>query len=882
MKKYNFKITVIILFFSLLIFLSCSNEQKNVEAVKYEFDFQNPELSRDARINDLIGRMTMEERISQLTNVSPAIERLGIPGYDWWNEALHGVARAGNATVFPQAIGLAATWNTDLIHEVADVISTEARAKHHEALRNNEHGRYKGLTFWSPNINIFRDPRWGRGQETYGEDPCLTSRIGVAFVKGLQGDDPKYMKAAACAKHYAVHNGPEHLRHEFDITVSDRDLWETYLPAFEALVKEADVEAVMCAYNRYDSEACCGSSRLLKDILRNQWGFDGHIVSDCGAIEDIFMNHKIVKTAPEAAAIAIKSGTDVRCGWGNSALYDAVKEGLVTEADIDKSLRRLLNTRFKLGMFDPPETVPCAQIPFEKNNAPEHGQLALETARQSIILLKNENSLLPLSKDLKKVAVIGPNADDYDVLLGNYNGIPVEYSTVLTGLRKVLPETVQVSYALGANYLGEKYNIKAIPPEAFTNNGETGIKVSYFNNNMLDGEPFKVDVDNNINHEWSYGAPLEGMNRDGFSIRWEGNLKPDQTGKYYLGITGDDGFRLYLEDKLVIDSWKGWGKQTSVAEVDLEKGKSYPFKLEYNEGQNNAQIMFGWHEPNYNLHDEAIEVSSDADAIIFVGGITPKLEGEEMGEHVKFEGFYRGDRTKISLPAAQTDLLKDLAELDKPLVFVNMSGGAVSMNWENENIPAILQAWYPGQAGGEAVANIIFGDYNPAGRLPVTVYKSVDQLPDYEDYDMAGHTYRYFNGEPLYPFGYGLSFSDFEYSSLSVTPGFIEKDRNMSVSVDVENISKVDGDEVVQVYITDNKASFPVPLKSLKAFKRVHIKAGQRETITFGLKPDDFGLFDDDMQRIVEPGDFTVMVGGSSSEGIKTTITAVEKIVVRE
>ncbi|MFC1841173.1 glycoside hydrolase family 3 protein, partial [Thermodesulfobacteriota bacterium] len=425
MKALSLKISLIVLFLSVLTVFSCINERRNIVEPKYEFEFRNPELSTEIRINDLIGRMTLEEKISQLTNNSSAIERLGIPEYDWWNECLHGVARAGHATVFPQAIGLAATWNTDLIYETADVISTEARAKHHEAVKNGDRGRYKGLTFWTPNINIFRDPRWGRGQETYGEDPFLTSRIGVAFVKGLQGNNPKYLKAAACAKHYAVHSGPEHLRHEFDITVSERDLWETYLPAFEALVKEADVETVMCAYNRYDGEACCGSNRLLNDILRNQWGFDGHIVSDCWAVVDIYRNHKIVETAPEAAAIALKSGTDVNCGSTYPSLKEAVKMELVTEEDIDKALINLLNTRFKLGMFDPPEMVPYAQIPYEKNNAPEHGKLALETARQSIVLLKNEGAVLPLSKNLKKVAVIGPNADSYDVLLGNYNGTPV-------------------------------------------------------------------------------------------------------------------------------------------------------------------------------------------------------------------------------------------------------------------------------------------------------------------------------------------------------------------------------------------------------------------------------------------------------------------------
>jgi beta-glucosidase len=881
METYNFKIHAIIPFLFVLTMFSCTDRRISVKP-EYESGFHNPELSTEIRIKDLISRMALEEKISQLTNYSPAIERLGVPEYNWWNECLHGVARAGYATVFPQAIGLAATWNSDLIYEVADVISTEARAKHHEAIRNGDRGQYKGLTFWSPNINIFRDPRWGRGQETYGEDPYLTSRIGVAFVRGLQGDDPKYMKAAACAKHFAVHSGPEHLRHEFDITVSERDLWETYLPAFEALVKEADVEAVMCAYNRYDGEACCGSNKLLNDILRNRWRFKGHVVSDCGAVRDIYANHKIVETAPEAAAIAIKSGTDVNCGWTYPSLKDAFKMGLVTEEDIDKALSHLLNTRFKLGMFDPPEMVPYAQIPFEKNNAPEHGELALETARQSIVLLKNEDSILPLSKNLKKVAVIGPNADSYDVLLGNYYGTPVKYSTVLTGIREALSDSTEVAYALGVNYLGEKYKLKAIPSEAFYYNGENGIKVSYYTNIGLEGEPFKVVMDEKIDREWSYGPPLEGMPQDNFSICWEGQIKPDKTGIYYLGITGDEGFRLYFEGQLALDSWQGWGIKTAAFETDLEEGKSYSFKLEYYEGRNNAQIMFGWHQPGYDLHDEAIEMASDSDAIIFVGGITPRLEGEEMGEHVKFEGFFRGDRTKIDLPVAQTSLLKDLAELDKPLIFVNMSGGAVSMNWEKEHIPAILQAWYPGQSGGEAIADIIFGDYNPAGRLPVTVYKSVDQLPDYENYDMAGRTYRYFDGEVLYPFGYGLSYSDFEYNNLKITPDQIIDGKDISVSIEVKNVSPNDGDEVVQVYITDNEASFPIPLRSLKAFKRIHLKAGQNERVTFNLKSDDFGLYDNDMQRLVEPGDFTVMVGGSSSDGLKSTITAKGKIIIKE
>ncbi|MEJ2055230.1 MAG: glycoside hydrolase family 3 N-terminal domain-containing protein, partial [Calditrichaceae bacterium] len=597
----------------------------------YKYDFQNPDLPTDARIKDILNRLTPEEKISQLTNDSRAIDRLGIPEYEWWNECLHGVARAGKATVFPQAIGMAATWNTDLIFKTADIISTEARAKHQEALRNGDRGRYKGLTFWSPNINIFRDPRWGRGQETYGEDPYLTSRIGVAFVEGIQGANPEYLKAAACAKHYAVHSGPEHLRHEFDVTVSERDLWETYFPAFRALVEEAHVEAVMCAYNSYDGEACCGSDFLLKDILRNQWDFNGHIVSDCGAVKDIYASHHIVDSEAEAAALALKSGTDVNCGWTYPHLQDALKKGLVTEADLDRALSRLLKTRFKLGMFDPPDMVPYAQIPYEVNNAPEHAAAAREVARQSMVLLKNENNILPLSNILKRIAVIGPNADSYDVLLGNYHGTPVTYSTALKGIRDAVSDTTEVLYALGVNYLGEKYKLKPIPADAFYYNGKEGLKVTYYDNNELQGEPFKTGRDNEINYEWSYGPPLKGMPVDNFSISWEGNIKADKSGRYYLGVTADEGLRLYFEGKLVLDSWEGKGTRTKVFEADLQKDILYTFKLEYYDRRNNAQVMFGWHKPGYVLQDEAINIARDADAVIFVGGISPQIEGEEMG-----------------------------------------------------------------------------------------------------------------------------------------------------------------------------------------------------------------------------------------------------------
>ncbi len=878
-KYYNICILLFLLITSTLYV--CTYNDATVKTSS-EYNFLNPEISMNVRVDDLLSLMTLDEKISQLSFHSPAIERLGVPEYNWWNECLHGVARAGYATVFPQAIGLAATWNPNLIFKMADVISTEARAKHHEALRKNDHGQYKGLTFWSPNINIFRDPRWGRGQETYGEDPYLTSRIGVAFVKGIQGANPKYLKAAACAKHFAVHSGPEHLRHEFNVTVSDRDLWETYFPAFEALVKEAGVEAVMCAYNRYDGEACCSSNFLLKDVLRNQWDFEGHIVSDCGAIHDIHAFHNIVKTEEEAAALALKSGTDVNCGRTYSHLKKAYKLGLVTEDDINLALIHLLNTRFKLGMFDPPEIVPYTQIPYKMNNAPEHSEVALEVARQSIVLLKNEYNTLPLLRNLKKIAVIEPNADSYYALLGNYHGTPVTYSTALTGIRNAIDKSTEVVYALGVNYLGEKYKLKSIPDDAFYYDGNQGLKVSYFKNMNLQGEPFKVTMDKQINYDWSYGPPISGMPDENFSICWEGSIKADKSGRHYLGVTANEGFRLYFEDELVLDIWEGRGTRTGVFEIDLEKGHFYSFKLEYYDRWNYAEIMFGWHKPGYVLRDEAMNIARNSDAIIFVGGISSRLEGEEMGEQALFDGFFRGDRTKIDLPAAQTSFLKDLVALNKPIILVIMSGSAVTINWENQNIPAIIQAWYPGQAGGDALAHIIFGDYNPAGRLPVTVYKSVEQLPDYANYDMAGRTYRYFKGDVLYPFGYGLSYSNFEYSDLQITPNQIKEGKDIYISIDIKNISQFAGDEVVQVYITDNEASVPVPVKSLKAFERIHLDAGQNKTIRFKLKPNDFGLYDDNMQRMIEAGDFTIMVGGSSADGLKSNIKAIDNISLHE
>jgi beta-glucosidase len=625
-----------------------------------QLPYKNPSLPVETRVKDLLSRLTIDEKISLMMNDSPAIERLGIPKYEWWNEALHGVARAGKATVFPQAIGLAATFDDKAVYETFGMVSDEARAKHHDAVKKGNFRRYTGLTFWTPNINIFRDPRWGRGMETYGEDPYLTSKMGVAVVRGLQGDPgAKYDKAHACAKHYAVHSGPEWNRHSYDAkNISGRDLWETYLPAFKALVTEAGVKEVMCAYNRLEGEPCCGSANLLTSILREKWGYKGIVVSDCGAISDFWMKgkHETQPDQASASANAVLSGTDVECGNNFKSLKKAFQDGKITEAPIDSSVYRLLKARFELGMFDPDSLVSWASIPMSVVGCEKHTAKALEMARKSMVLLKNSNHTLPLSKNLTKVAVVGPNANDSTMLWGNYNGFPARTITILEGIRKKLPESA-VLYEKGCDLVS------------------------------------KNDID-------------------------------------YNAIAGK---------------------------------------------------------------------VADADVIIFAGGISPRLEGEEM--RVDFPGFKGGDRTDIELPKVQRNLLKALKATGKPVVMVLCAGSAVALTWENENLDAILNAWYSGQEGGTAVADVLFGDYNPAGRLPVTFYTSVSQLPDFEDYDMAkGRTYRYLHDKPLYPFGFGLSYSDFTYGKLNCKPAVI-KGETLTLKVKVHNASQQDGDEVVQVYI---------------------------------------------------------------------------------
>jgi beta-glucosidase len=824
--------------------------------------YKNPKLPVEKRVDDLVSRMTLEEKLSQMMNAAPAIERLGIPEYEWWNEGLHGVARAGYATVFPQAIGLAATWDTKLMRQTADVISTEARAKHHEFLRHNQHGRYQGLTFWSPNINIFRDPRWGRGQETYGEDPYLTSRLGVEFVRGLQGDDPHYFKVIATPKHYAVHSGPEPERHSFDAKVHERDLRETYLPAFRATVVEAQANSIMCAYNRTNSEPCCANTNLMVDILRGEWGFNGFVVSDCGAITDIWKGHEFSRTEAEASAVAVKAGTDLTCGREYPALIQAVKDGIITEAQIDVSLKRLMTARFKLGMFDPPEMVRYAQIPISENDSPAHRELSLKVARESMVLLKNENRTLPLKKDLKTIAVIGPNADAPEVLVGNYSGRPSKSVTPLAGIRNAVSPNTKVIYALGSTLSGD--NVVPVPATALTVNGKgtvAGFKGEYFNNQQLQGEPATVRVDSQVNFDWGRYKPTPDLSENNFSARWTGKLTPPQSGTYHLGITADDGARLYLDGKLLIDAWTSNPTKTVTKEVSLEAGHAYDIRFEYFQYNREAIAKFVWSYPRFveQQIDEAVNAAKQADACVLVLGISAALEGEEMT--VRTEGFRGGDRTDISLPRGQEALLKAVSATGKPVIVVLLSGSALAVNWANDHVQAILEAWYPGEEGGTAIAQVLFGDYNPAGRLPVTFYKSVDQLPPFTDYNMQGRTYRYFKGEPLYPFGFGLSFTRFEYSNLNVSKK-VKAGEPLKVSVDVENVGEREGEEVVQLYLSDVVASVPVAIRSLVGFDRVSLKAREKRNISFTLTPRQMSLIDDAGKRVIEPGEFLVAVGG--------------------
>ncbi|HEX8285890.1 MAG TPA: glycoside hydrolase family 3 C-terminal domain-containing protein [Pyrinomonadaceae bacterium] len=845
-------------------------------------DYLDTRLPVERRVADLVSRMTLEEKVAQMMNKAPAIERLGVPAYDWWNEALHGVAYAGRATVFPQAIGLGASWDLALMRRVATAVSDEARAKHHEAVRLGNRGRFYGLTFWSPNINIFRDPRWGRGHETYGEDPFLTARLGVEFVRGMQGDDPKYLKTIATPKHYAVHSGPEPERHSFDAAASARDMRDTYLPAFRAAVVEAGAGSVMCAYNRVNGEPACASNFLLNEVLRGEWKFSGYVVSDCDAVADIYKQHKYAKTEEEGVALAVKKGTELTCGYEYRALPAAVKQGLISEAEIDTAVKRLFAARFRLGMFDPPELVKYASTPFAVNDSAAHRELARAAARESVALLKNEGDTLPLKKDLKTLAVIGPNADSLEVLLGNYHGIPSKWVTAVEGIRQKVSPGTTVLHAAGTTLTGEA--LVTVPASAFTTeDGAPGLSAEYFANEELKGEPAVRRTDAQLNFNWFTDPPAPGLPYDKFSARWTGRLTAPSSGTYQFGAKADDGVRVYLDDKLVVDTWANRDAPTSVP-VKMEGDKAYKLRVEFFDRYADATAKLVWGPPRLaeTMFEEAVAAARRADVVVMALGLAPSIEGEQM--KVELEGFRGGDRTSLELPKVQEDLLKAVHATGKPVVLVLFSGGGVAVNWADANVSAIVQAWYPGEEGGAALADVLFGDYNPAGRLPVTFYKSASQLPPFDDYGMEGKTYRYFRGDPLYPFGHGLSYTRFEYRGLRVKKS-VKAGESVEVSAEVRNAGRLAGDEVVQLYVTDAAATGPVPLRALKGFERVSLRPGESRRVTFKLAPRDLAFVDASGKSVLEPGEFRVSVGGKQpgfrgSADARTTAVVAGSFVV--
>ncbi len=822
------KLKIFYKLFIIMILTSCAN---TVPIHK------NDSFSFEERAKHIVSLMTLEEKVSQMGYESPAIERLEIPAHNWWNECLHGVARAGIATVFPQAIGMASMWDKQQMFNVASAISDEARAKHHDFASRGKRGIYQGLTFWTPNINIFRDPRWGRGMETYGEDPYLTGELGVQFIKGLQGDDPKYLKLVATAKHFVVHSGPEIDRHKFNAQPSVFDMINTYSPQFEKVVKEANVYSIMCAYNSYNGLPCCGNSEL-SNLLREKWGFKGYIVSDCWAIKDFYEKgaHEITETQQEASAMAVKAGTDLNCGDSYPSLVEAVKNGHITEKELEVSVERLMIARLKLGLFAPEGAVKYETIPYDIVDSEKHRLLALETARKSMVLLKNENNFLPLSKDIKKIAVIGPNANDLEVLLANYNGYPSNPITPLAGIKNKLPNA-EIKYAVGSPLAKGLPIFEIIPSTVLFTTKDlktNGLNAEYFNNGDLSGKPAHSRIDEKVDFVWRTTPPFSDINYDNFSVRWTGFLSVDSTGEYAIGGEAFSGMKLYINNKLLVQREDVHHPRKEYEYITLEAGKSYEIKLEYKQhNSEHAMMQLLWQAPKENLEKEAIEIAKNADVVILCMGLSPLLEGEEM--KVKVDGFAHGDRLDVKLPEVQTNLMKKLKELGKPMVLVLLNGSAVAINWEEENIPAIVEAWYPGQAGGTAIADVLFGDYNPAGRLPLTFYKSIDDIPAFEDYNMTGKTYRYFKGTPLYDFGYGLSYSTFVYDNLIVADTNTTS-KDLLVKVTVTNSGKFNGDEVVQLYVNRADDGFN-PEKTLVGFERVHLKIGESKIVQFKITP---------------------------------------------
>lgn len=839
-----------------------------LQVTAQQLPFQNPELSMEARAKDLISRLTLEEKALLMQDQSPAIPRLGIKKFNWWSEALHGLANNDSVTVFPEPIGMAASFNDSLVYQIFSAVSDETRAKYNKAMKaGQENRRFLSLSVWTPNINIFRDPRWGRGQETYGEDPYLTSRLGVQVVRGLQGPpEAKYRKLLACAKHYAVHSGPEWSRHTLNLnSVSPRDLWETYLPAFKALVQEADVRQVMCAYQRLDDEPCCGNNRLLQTILRDEWGFKHVVVSDCGAITDFYTSHKVSSGPVHASAKGVLAGTDVECVWmgyAYSHLSEAVSRGLLKEADIDSRLLRVLKGRFDLGEMDPDALVPWTSIPPSIINNELHRTLALEMARESMTLLQNKNIILPLKKSVKKIAVIGPNADNEPMLWGNYNGTPIRTITILDGIQSKLKSN-SVVYDKACDLVENKVTSSYFSKTQIE--GKQGFKATYWNNRNLSGDivtavqianPFKITTAGD--HEFASGVKLVD-----FSAKYETEYIAEETEEivFKLGATGM--FELKVNDESLI-RFNNWRTLPTRVPYKVEKGKKYRIQIRYaqlNNWQANLEFDFG-KELDIDFSG-LINKLKGVDVVIFAGGLSTLLEGEEMP--VNYPGFKGGDRTDIQLPEVQRNCLKALKAAGKKVIFVNCSGSAIGLLPETESCDAILQAWYGGESGGQAVADILFGDYNPSGKLPVTFYKDTTQLADFEDYSMTGRTYR-FMSDALFPFGYGLSYTTFSIGLANVNSGFVKVGEPVSLTIPVTNTGKRAGTEVLQVYI--KKVKDPGgPIRTLRAYQRVELEAGTTSSVSINLAPTAFEFYDAvEGKMTVKPGEYELWYGNSSTQ----------------
>lgn len=837
----------------------------------------------EERAADIVRRLTLEEKIGQMMHDAPAVERLGIPAYNWCSEALHGVARAGLATVFPQAIGLAATWDEALMLDVATAISDEARAKHHAAVARGERQVYQGLTLWSPNINLFRDPRWGRGQETYGEDPVLTGRMGVQFVRGLQGDDPRYLKTVATLKHFAVHSGPEPLRHEFDAQVDLRDLYQTYLPQFELGIREGKAASVMCAYNRVNGEAACAHPQL-DAILRKQWGFDGPVVSDCRAIDDLHGKHHVTTSPAESAALAVRRGTDLECGTVYSSLAQAVQQGLISEAELDESLERLFLARLRLGMFDDPEKVAYTRIPHSVVDSAEHRALALRATEESIVLLKNEGSLLPLRRDLASIAVIGPNADHWLVLLGNYNGVPAHTVTPLEGIQKAVSPSTRVVYAQGSELADGVPVFVPVPREVLTTrSGAPGLEAAVHANAELSGAPLYSEAVPVLDVDWHEGAPRPELDDDAFSVRWTGRLTPRVSGRHQLGVHSTCNTTVRLDGKDVVQT--SYRLRNELADprlkksafLELKAGQAYELEVTARETYGDARVQLVWAPPRPTLKAEALAAAADAEAVVMVMGLSANLEGEQLD--VELEGFRGGDRTRLDLPKVQRDLVRDVVALGKPVVLVALSGSALALNDEHAHVPAILTAWYPGQAAGDALARVLFGDTSPGGRLPVTFYRSADDLPPFEQYRITTQTYRFFEGKPLYPFGHGLSYTRFHYDQLEL-PEAVEAGAELVVGARVTNVGKRAGDEVAQVYVAPRQREPRAPLRALAAFQRLHLGPGESTRVTLRLPRESFATVSDQGERQYRPGTYDVSIGGGQPlAGVPTTSDFVRRAI---